>query len=218
MSDRKPQLKELALALRDLTWSDIESMALQLDMPYIKLQQIKEQNSELSACLHSAMHSWLNSDPKASWTRIIKALNDTEKGVLAEEIGQKYCQPLEPLHATTAILAESTTNLPLMNSGTAPSPAPPTVEDPFSPISLTASEYSFPLPPRVYISDSSEVSSPTTPHAPSTASSVDRRPPAHRTHVWQQQPPDETERAGSSTLRHHRRYRHETTSLEERIS
>ena len=73
MSDRKPQLKELALAVKDLTWGDIQSMALQLNMPYIKLQQIWQQNSELTECVRSAMHRWLDSDRNAIWARIIKA-------------------------------------------------------------------------------------------------------------------------------------------------
>ena len=73
MSDRKPQLKELALAVKDLTWGGIQSMALQLNMPYIKLQQIRQQNNELTECVQSAMHSWLDSDRNAIWARIIKA-------------------------------------------------------------------------------------------------------------------------------------------------
>ena len=95
MSDRKPQLSELALALKDLTWSDIESMALQLGVQYEKLQQIMQQNNELTRSLHSAMHSWLENDPDASWAKIVTALNDIGKKVLAKEIQQKYCQPLD---------------------------------------------------------------------------------------------------------------------------
>ena len=168
MSDRKPQLKELSLALRDLTWSDIESMSLQLDMPYIKLQQIKQQSNEPSQCLHSAMHSWLENDPKASWARIVTALIDINKNVLAKEIEQKYCQPLDIPHATTE---ESAANHLPLHSNTPPPPSPPIAEDPLSPISLAASDYSLPSPsPHIYTSDSTEVSSPLIPHAPSSPS------------------------------------------------
>ena len=168
MSDRKPQLKELALALRDLTWSDIESMALQLDMPYIKLKQIKQQSNELTECLHSAMHSWLESDPKASWARIITALNDIDRNVLAKEIEQKYCQPLNIPHATTE---KSAANRPLLHSNTPPPPSPPIAEGLVSPISLAASDYSLPSPsPHMHTSDSTEVSCPPIPHVTSSPS------------------------------------------------
>ena len=168
MSDRKPQLKELSLALRDLTWSDIESMALQLDMPYMKLQQIKQQSNELTQCLHSAMHSWLNNDPKASWARIITALIDINKNVLAKEIEQKYCQPLDIPHATTE---ESAANHPPLHSNTLPPPSPSIAEDPLSPISLAASDYFLPSPsPHIHTSDSTEVSSPPIPHTLSSPS------------------------------------------------
>ena len=91
MSDRKPQLKELALALKDLTWSEVETMALHLGMEYSKLQQIKQRNNELSECLHSVMNSWLDSDSQASWARIIAALEAIDKNVLANNIEWKYC-------------------------------------------------------------------------------------------------------------------------------
>ena len=157
MSDRKPQLKELSLALRDLPWSDIESMALQLDMQYIKLQQIKQQSNELTERLHSAMYSWLENDPKASWARIVTALIDINKNVLAKEIEQKYCQPLDIPHAITE---ESAANHPPLYSNTPPPPSPPLAKDPFLPISLAASDYSLPSPsPHIHTSDSTEVSS-----------------------------------------------------------
>ena len=166
MSDRKPQLKELALALReDLTWSDIESMALQLDMPYIKLQQIKQQSNELTECLHSAMHSWLESDPKASWARIVTALNAINKNVLAKEIERKYCQPLDVPHATTE---ESTANHSPLHANTPPPPSPSIAEDPLSPISLAASDYSLPSPsPHLHTSDLTSSLIPHTPSSPS---------------------------------------------------
>ena len=169
MSDRKPELWELALALNTLSWSEVKLMAVQLRMEFFRLQHIEQQNTAVTDRLLSAMDMWLNNDANATWARIIKALNDTDKSVLAKEIEQKYCQPLEPPHATTAILAESTTNLPLMCSNTAPSPVPPTVEDPLSPISLAASEHSLPSPSRhMHTPNSTKVSSPPTPHVPSS--------------------------------------------------
>ena len=169
MSDRKPELWELALALNTLSWSEVKLMAVQLRMEYFRLQHIEQQNTAVTDRLLSAMDMWLNNDARATWARIIKALNDTDKSVLAKEIEQKYCQPLEPPHTTTARVEESTTNLPPMCSNPAPLPVPPTIEDLFSPISLAASEYSLPSPPHIHISDFTKVSSPSIPaHTPAS--------------------------------------------------
>ena len=101
MSDRKPQLKELASALNSLTWGEVKSMAVQLGMEYFRLQQIEERNTKVSDCLLPAMDMWLNSDDNASWARIITALNDIDKNVLAKKIEQRYCQPVDKPDATT---------------------------------------------------------------------------------------------------------------------
>ena len=175
MSERKPQLKELALALNSLTWSEVKSMAVQLGMEYFRLQQIEQQNSTMTDRLLSAMDMWLNSDANATWAKIIKALNDTDKKVLAKEIEQKYCQPLDTAHATTALLAESAADLPPLCSNAPPTFPPPIVENLLSPISLAASDYSLPSPPYLHTSDSTEVS---IPHAPSSPSYISQQAPS----------------------------------------
>ena len=76
-------------------------MAVQLRMEFFRLQQIEQQNSTMTDRLLSAMDMWLNSDAKATWARIIKALIDTDKNVLAKEIEQRYCQPVNEPYATT---------------------------------------------------------------------------------------------------------------------
>ena len=175
MPDRKPQLRELALALNSLSWSEVKAMAVQLKMDYSKLEKIEERRIEGSDRLLSAMNMWLKSDANATWARIIKALNDTDKNVLAKAIEQKYCQPLDIPHATTE---ESAANHPPLHSNTPPPPSPPIAEDPLSPISLAASDYSLPSPSPhiVHTSDSTEVSSPIIPHTPSSPS---QQAPSH---------------------------------------
>ena len=101
MSDRKPELSELALVLNTLSWSEVKAMAVQLRMEFSRLQHIEQQNTAVTDRLLSAMDMWLNSDANATWARIIKALNDTDRTVLAKEIEQKYCQPVNVPHATT---------------------------------------------------------------------------------------------------------------------
>ena len=57
-----------------LSWGEVKSMAVQLEMEYFRLQQIEERNTKVSDCLLPALDMWLNSDDNATWTKIIKAL------------------------------------------------------------------------------------------------------------------------------------------------
>ena len=154
MSDVKPKLDELALTLNTLTWSEIRSMCVQLRMEYFKLDQIEDEKNKLSERLLSAMNMWLNNDSNASWARIIRALKNTDKNVLAKEIEQKYCQPLDTTHAPGSS-AEMTGNLPSSCSTLPPPSSPPHVENP-----VAVSQSSLPPPP---ISDLTRVTSLVTP-------------------------------------------------------
>ena len=69
MSDRKPKLKELALALNSLSWGEVKSMAVQLGMEYFRLQQIEERSTKVSNSLLPAMDMCLNGYANATWTR-----------------------------------------------------------------------------------------------------------------------------------------------------
>ena len=135
----KPQLSELARALKGLTWSEMKSMAVQLNMDYSNLQQIQQQNPELSDRLLCSMDSWLKSDPNASWAKIVRALEDISKNVLASELEQKYCQP----PTTTATLTQPPTDpSPIASSDFLP-PSPASS----APLSPPSSESSLPLSP-----------------------------------------------------------------------
>lgn len=157
MSDVKPKLNELALALNTLIWSEIKSMALQLGMEYSRLMQIEDEKSKLSDRLLSAMDMWLSNDSNASWARIVRALKDTNKNVLAKTIEQKYCQPLDTTHAPSSS-AEMTSNLHSSFSTLPPPSSPPHVENP-----VAVSQSSLPSPPALPISDLTRVTSPVTP-------------------------------------------------------
>ena len=162
MSDRKPGLNELALALDTLSWSEIKSIAVQLRMEYFRLKQIEQQNTELSDRLLSAMDMWLNNDSNASWARIITALRDIDKNVLAKTIEQKYCQPLDTTHASVSI-GEMTSNLHSSCCTLPPPSSPPHVENP-----VAVSQSSLPFPSALPISDLTTVTSPVTPHGNSS--------------------------------------------------
>ena len=157
MSDVKPKLNELALALNTLTWSEIKSMAIMLRMEYFILEQIEDEKSKLSDRLLSAMDMWLNNDSNASWARIVRALEDADKNVLAKTIEQKYCQPLDTTHATSSS-AGMTSDLPSSCSSLPPPSSPPHVENP-----VAVSESSLPSPPALPIPDLTRVTSAVTP-------------------------------------------------------
>ena len=95
MSDVRPRLRELALALGGLSWADVKAMAVQLGMEFSTLSQIEQQTSVFSDRLHAAMDAWLNSDPSASWKAVIGALRAINKNVLAKELEKRY--PPTPL-------------------------------------------------------------------------------------------------------------------------
>ena len=78
------KLSQLARELDELSWAEVKAMAIQLDMEFSTLRKIEERNKAISDCFLHAMDMWLNTDPKASWEKIVKALNATNKKVLAQ--------------------------------------------------------------------------------------------------------------------------------------
>ena len=108
MSDSPaPQLNELATALRELTWSEVTNMAVQLGMNHSKLKQIQETNSELSDRVLRAMATWLDTDQKASWDKIVQALKNIDKNVLASKLKQNYCFNANSANVLSVLLPTS---------------------------------------------------------------------------------------------------------------
>ena len=99
----KPQLGDLAVELDELTWSEVVKMAIQLGMDFAILQKIAEDKSD-SIRLLASMDTWLKTDPKASWLKVVKALRAIKSNVLAASIERKYCS-----HATVLSCLSSTT-------------------------------------------------------------------------------------------------------------
>ena len=90
MPQKRPKLRELALELEGLSWSEVKSMAIQLDMEFATLGQIEERYGEIRDRVLCAMETWLKADTKASWRRIIKALHAIRLNVLAEKIEREH--------------------------------------------------------------------------------------------------------------------------------
>ena len=101
MSDAKPKLRELALELDELSWAEVKAMAIQLDMKFKKLKNIESENKETSDLILNAMEAWLETDPNASWKKIVKALSATDKNALAESIKKNH-SPCPSLKTTAS--------------------------------------------------------------------------------------------------------------------
>ena len=105
----KPKLSELSRELNELTWSEVQSMAVQLDVEYDELIKIEENTREFNQQLNRAMNLWLKTDENASWKKIVKALKAIRKIVLAKDIEKKYCT------ASNVTPTESTASSELLN-------------------------------------------------------------------------------------------------------
>ena len=91
MSDVKPKLPDLSLELEDLTWPETMKFGVQLEMKFPVLRNIGD-TQPADVRLLAAMDSWLQSDPKASWKKVVRALRAIRKEVLAQELEEKYCR------------------------------------------------------------------------------------------------------------------------------
>ena len=100
MSDEKPDLGDLAIELDELTWAEVMTMALRLKVQYSELKKIEEKNSEPNPRFLAAMNLWLTTDTRATWGKVVKALRDFNKTVLAKQIEDKYCKPAATPSAT----------------------------------------------------------------------------------------------------------------------
>ena len=89
MSDVRPELTDLSRELEDLTWPETMKFGVQLRMEYSVLSNI-EDTRPADVRLLAAMNAWLQSDPTASWKKVVGALRAIKKEVLAQELEEKY--------------------------------------------------------------------------------------------------------------------------------
>ena len=63
-----------------------------LGLKHNKLEVIRKDSfKDSSAALMAVFRVWLDNAQDPSWSVIVRALNDTELGVLASEIDAKFC-------------------------------------------------------------------------------------------------------------------------------
>ena len=91
MAGSIPVIAHLSQELDELTWSEVTILGVQLGMKFSVLQKIGETKAD-SVRLLAAMDAWLQSDPKASWKKVVRALMAIRKEVLAQELEEKYCR------------------------------------------------------------------------------------------------------------------------------
>ena len=87
----RPRLSELCLALGELTWGEVKSLAVHLDVDYNELRKIEEETLQITTRTVITMNVWLESDQNASWKKVISGLRYCKKNVLAMELERKYC-------------------------------------------------------------------------------------------------------------------------------
>ena len=86
----QPKLADLSKELGKLTWNDIKSLAVQLDIDYNELVKIEEQTDQATDRMHRALNIWLEKDPNASWEKVINALDRVEGKVVLIQKLKKY--------------------------------------------------------------------------------------------------------------------------------
>ena len=91
MADVRPELADLSLELEDLTWPETMKFGVQLGMKFPVLKNIGDTQTA-DVRLLAAMDAWLQSDPKAWWKKVVRALRAIRKEVLAQELEEKYCR------------------------------------------------------------------------------------------------------------------------------
>ena len=101
-------MNELALELKDLTWAEVISIVIQLNVEFSTLQNFAEQHSDNNVRVLRAINLWLQRDTNASWKKVVKALKSIEKNVLAQKIEDEYINQPTPSYSTSVTTDIST--------------------------------------------------------------------------------------------------------------
>lgn len=127
--------KEVLKALNTLTWQDTILLAIQLEVSVPILNGIGDEYSGEQRKVQ-AIEFWLNNDINASWEKLVAALREIKKAVLAEQIARKHVQKPTLLDTggassvTTEVISSSpaTSQLPRVSNQPCLSPALPTLK------------------------------------------------------------------------------------------
>ena len=172
MSDR-PQLKDIAVVLGELKWSEVKSVAVQLGMDLHILSQIEERYTDLSERTLHSMQAWLQNSLGPSWAQIVAALRAIKMHAVAREIEQHYCQSVET--SPTSLLSQPPTG--------PHSPSPSELTNHPSPSALSSNTVATTITKQP--SPSSDC---TSAHSPSANCVISTISPPHRTSACSQRP------------------------------
>ena len=94
------KLRALVSELQSLSWSEVKCMAIHLDrMDLSALERIEQDHpTDSKQQVMYAMNEWLQRDKKASWAKVVSALREIHKDVLATDIEGKYCAAITTPH------------------------------------------------------------------------------------------------------------------------
>ena len=169
MSDR-PQLKDVVVALGDLSWDDVTLMAVQLGVDMPTITHVETQYNDPGVRTLRSMNSWLQSDPQASWVKIVTALKTINKLTVAIAVEQRYCQSVETPPVSAASYPPTGHRSPLLTKPVS-HPSPPVLS---SNNTATPSAEPFLSPSDCTTSSSPPASSTTSPPHPTSSSHLIR--------------------------------------------
>ena len=98
MADTIPELKDLVNVLSALDWSGVQAMGVQLGMKISTFRNVESERNTFSDRLLHSMDSWLSSDTvQPTWGRVVTALRDSNKALLANRVDREYCQSVRKI-------------------------------------------------------------------------------------------------------------------------
>ena len=83
---KRPELKDLVIALRDLV--ECHALGLQLDLPESTLKLI-DKHHDSKDHLRMMLSEWLQFDPEASWEKLATALDKIGKNAIAANVRRR---------------------------------------------------------------------------------------------------------------------------------
>ena len=124
MSWASLSLKNLTNALHEVdNW---QGLGIQLEIDYHELQKLAKVHSTVEERKYAMLQLWLDSDTKASWTKLLTALSEMKLNRVAEEIKKKCQMPPSTQSRDVPSLVPSATVEPENVLTVNPPSAPPT--------------------------------------------------------------------------------------------
>jgi len=101
LTDKSLDIRTLTHELKDVTeWFQLGG---QLGVRHDKLKQIEQDcGRETERCKTEMLNRWLQSDPEASWNKVVEAVQRMDRVVLAQQLQRKYIH--QPSRGETGLI------------------------------------------------------------------------------------------------------------------